>query len=68
MTGSVTISLPTLSAINIGGSKRSEAAEIYWAVENAMRQMVAKGATAVTITDRAGNTAGTLSWTPVNTT
>lgn len=70
MTGSVTISLPSLSAINIGGSRRAEAAEVYWAVENAMRQMVSRNFTAnpviIGITDRQGNTAGSLTWTPFN--
>jgi len=68
MAGSVTISLTNLSANVIGSSKRSEASEIQWWVDNVLRQMVASGTTSGTITDRAGNSAGTWSWTPVNTT
>lgn len=68
MAGSVTISLPNLSAGVIGSSKRSEASEIQWWIDNALRQMVASGSASVSITDRAGTLVGTLSWTPVNTT
>ena len=68
MAGSVTISISSLSGLVIGGSKRAEASEIMWMIDNALRQAVASGSTSVSFNDRQGNAAGTLSWTPVNTT
>lgn len=67
MSGSFTLTISSLSALNIGGSKRAEAAEIAAWVETALQQMVAGGQTSISFKDRNGATAGTLSWTPVNT-
>jgi hypothetical protein len=66
MAGSLTISISSLSGLTIGGTRRSEASEILWMCENALRQMVASQLTSVSFNDRNGNSAGTISWTPVN--
>jgi len=70
MAGSLTISLTNLSANLIGSSKRAEATEIMWMIDTALQKIVSNYniAQPVTILDRAGNSAGTLGWTPVNTT
>lgn len=66
MAGSFTISISNLSALGIGGSRRAEASEIAAWVETALQQMVSTHSTSISFKDRNGNTAGTLSWTPVN--
>jgi hypothetical protein len=68
MSGSFTISITSLSALNIGGSMRSETSEILEMVDRAMQVFVSSQATSVTFKDRNGTTAGTISWTPVNST
>jgi hypothetical protein len=68
MAGSFTVSIPDLSSLHIGGTKRSEAAEIAAWVLTAMQQVVAAHATAPALKDRKNNSAGTVSWVPVNTT
>jgi hypothetical protein len=67
VSGSFTVTISNLSGLLIGGSKRAEAAEISNWVETGLTQLVAAEATSITLKDRSGNTAGTMSWTPVNT-
>lgn len=66
MAGSLTITIPNLSALGVGNSRRAEASEITAMVETALQQMVSTLSTSVSFKDRNGNAAGTLSWTPVN--
>lgn len=68
MAGSVTISIPSLSILNIGGSKNAEAQEILEMVARAMQVMASSRATSISFKDRNGTAAGTISWTPVNST
>ena len=67
MAGSFTISISSLSAVGIGGSKHSEVNEICEMVGRALQVFASSQATSVTFKDRNGTTAGTISWTPVNT-
>lgn len=67
MAGSFSLTISSLSGLGIGGSKRAEAAEIANWVEAALQKMVSSGATSISFKDRNGNAAGTLSWTPINT-
>lgn len=66
MAGSFSVTISNLSALNIGGSKRSEATEIEDMVRRGMQVLVSSHATSIPLKDRVGNTAGTMSWTPVN--
>lgn len=68
MAGSFTLSISSLSAVGIGGSKRAEAQEICEMVNRAMQVFSSSLATSVSFKDRNGTTAGTISWTPVNST
>lgn len=68
MAGSFTVTISSLSALNIGGSKRAEAAEIQEMVQRALQVLVSSHATSISFKDRFGNAAGTMSWTPVNST
>jgi hypothetical protein len=68
MSGSFTISITSLSAVGIGGSKRAEALEISEMVGRAMQVMTSSLQTSITFKDRNGTVAGTIAWTPVNTT
>lgn len=65
MAGSFSVTISNLSGL--GGSKRAEAAEIQGMVERGLQVLVSSHATAVTLKDRNGTTAGTISWAPVNT-
>lgn len=67
MAGSFSVTISSLSALNIGGSKRAEAAEIQEMVDRALQVLVSSHATSISFKDRNGTTAGTMSWTPVNT-
>jgi hypothetical protein len=66
MAGSFSITISSLSALNIAGSKRSELTEIKEMVDRAMQTLVSTQATSVSFKDRQGNSAGKISWTPVN--
>jgi hypothetical protein len=66
MAGSFSITISSLSALNIGGTKRSELTEIKEMVDRAMQTLVSTQATSVSFKDRQGNSAGTISWTPAN--
>ncbi|HZR88401.1 MAG TPA: hypothetical protein VFB02_16455 [Bradyrhizobium sp.] len=66
MAGSFNITISSLSALNIGGSKRAELTEIKEMVDRAMQVLVSSQATSISFKDRNGATAGTISWTPVN--
>lgn len=66
MAGSFSVSISSLSALDIGGSKHSEALEIAEMITRAMQVLASSHATSITFKDRSGNTAGTVSWTPVN--
>jgi hypothetical protein len=66
MAGSFSVTISSLSACNIGGSRRSEAIEIQEMIGRALQVLASSHATSITIKDRSGNTAGTMSWTPVN--
>lgn len=68
MAGSFTLTISSLSAVGIGGSKRSEAVAIAEMVERAMQVFVSSQATSVSFKDLNGTAAGTISWTPVNST
>jgi hypothetical protein len=66
MAGSFSITISSLSALNIGGSKRSEATEIKEMIDRALQVLVSSHATSISFKDRNGSSAGTISWTPVN--
>jgi hypothetical protein len=66
MAGSFSVAISDLSSLNIGESRRSELAEIASMVECALQVMVSSQATSVAFCDRDGCVAGTMSWTPVN--
>ena len=68
MSGSFTVTISSLSALNIGGSKRAELCEIQNMVERAMQAFVASNGATINFKDRQGNSAGSISWTPVNST
>jgi hypothetical protein len=67
MAGSFSVTISSLSALNIGGSRRAEATEIAEMVNRALQVLASSHATSIPIKDRSGNTAGTMSWTPVAT-
>jgi hypothetical protein len=62
MAGSVTVSIPNLSVLNLGGSKRSEAIEITEMVTRALQVMASSHATSISFKDRNGTAAGTITW------
>lgn len=66
MSGSHSTTISDLANAAVGGNRRAEACEIMWAIEDALRKMVASGTQSITLFDRAGNNLGTLSWTPKN--
>jgi hypothetical protein len=66
MSGSFTISISSLSVLNIGGSKRAELTEIKEMIDRAMQVVVSSQVTSYSFKDRNGTSAGTISWTPVN--
>ena len=68
MAGSFTVTISSLSALNIGGSKRSEASEIKDIIDRGLQILVSSHATSITLKHRDGTTAGTMSWTQVNNT
>jgi hypothetical protein len=68
MAGSFSVTIASLSAINIGGSKRSEVLVIEEIVRRYLQVMSSSHATSITMKDLSGNTAGTMTWTPANTT
>jgi hypothetical protein len=67
MAGSFSVTISSTSALNIGGSSRSEAAELSWIIQVGLTQIVSAHATSVTLKDRNGNVAGTMTWTKANT-
>jgi hypothetical protein len=67
MAGSFSVTISSLSALNIGGSKRAEAIEIEEMVRRALQVLSSSHTTSISFKDRQGNSAGTMSWTPVNT-
>jgi hypothetical protein len=66
MSGSFSVTISNLSILNIGGSKRSEVSEIQEMVQRGLQVLVSAHKTTVSLNDRFGNSAGTMSWTPVN--
>lgn len=66
MAGSFSVTISSTSTLNIGGSSRSEASEINDIIQRGLQQLVAAHATSITLKDRNGNTAGTMSWTKAN--
>lgn len=68
MAGAFTVSITSTSVLNIGGSTRSEAAEIQDIILRGLQVMVSSHSTSITLKDRNGNTAGTMNWTKANTT
>lgn len=68
MAGSFSVTISSLSALGIGGSKRAEAAEISAIIEAGLQQLVSAHSTSISLKDRNGTSAGTMSWTPVNST
>jgi hypothetical protein len=68
MAGSFTITISSLSALNIGGTKRAELMEIADMVERSMQAFVSSNGATTAFKDRQGNSAGSISWTPVNST
>lgn len=66
MSGSFSVTISSLSTLNIGGSKRAEAAEISEMIQRGLQQLVSSHATSISFKDRNGTSAGTMSWTPVN--
>jgi hypothetical protein len=66
MAGSFSVTISSLSALNIGGSRRAEAAEIQEMIERALQVMTSSHMTSISFKDRNGTAAGTMSWTPVN--
>lgn len=68
MAGSFSVTISNLSALNIGGTRRAEAIEIQEMIDRALQVMVSSHQTSISFKDRAGNAAGTISWTPVNST
>jgi hypothetical protein len=66
MAGSFTVTISSLSALNIGGSKRSELCEIQDMMLRAMQAFVSSNGATTSFKDRQGNSAGTISWTPAN--
>lgn len=68
MAGSFSITISSLSALNIGGSKRAELTEILEMVDRGMQAFVASNGATVAFKDKNGASAGSISWTPVNST
>lgn len=68
MSGSFSITISSLSALNIGGSRRAELLELSEMVERGMQAFIASDGAKVNFKDRQGNSAGSISWTPVNST
>lgn len=66
MAGSFTITISSLSVLNIGGTKRSEIMEISEMVHRGLQALIVANATSISFKDRQGNAAGSISWTPVN--
>jgi hypothetical protein len=67
MAGSFSVTISSLSVLSSnGGSKRAEVSEIKWIIEAGLTQLVASHATSIALKDRAGNSAGTMTWTPNN--
>jgi hypothetical protein len=67
MSGSFSVTISSLSALNIGGSRRAEISEIKEMLDRAMQVMASSHQTSISFKDRNGTVAGTMSWTPVNT-
>lgn len=67
MAGSFSVTISSLSALGIGSSKRAEASEISFMIETGLQQLVSAHSTSIALKDRNGNSAGTMTWTPVNT-
>lgn len=68
MAGSFSVTISSLSGLNIGPSKHSEAQEIGEMINRYIQVLTSSHATSITMKDRFGNVAGTMSWTPANAT
>lgn len=66
MAGSFSVTISNLSALGIGGSRRAEASEIKDMLDRALQTLVSSHSTSINFKDRNGTAAGTMSWTPVN--
>jgi hypothetical protein len=66
MAGSFSVTISSLSTLNIGGSRHSEIIEIKEMMERAIQVMVSTRSTSVSFKDRNGTAAGSMSWTPAN--
>lgn len=66
MAGSFSVTISSLSALNIGGTKRAELTEIKEMLDRALHVVMSSQVTSYTFKDRNGTVAGTISWTPVN--
>lgn len=66
MAGSFSVTISNLSAMNIGPNRHTEAGEIAETVVRYLQVLASSHATSITMKDRAGNTVGTMSWTPAN--
>jgi len=66
MAGSFTITISNLSVLNIGGTKRSELTEIMEMVHRSMQAFAATNGVMTSFKDRQGNSAGSIAWTPAN--
>jgi hypothetical protein len=66
MAGSFSVTISSLSALSVGGSKRSESSEIQEMIQRALQVLASSHQTSIVLKDRNGVTAGTMSWTPLN--
>jgi len=66
MSGSFSVTISNISPLNVGGTRRAEAAEISNMLQTGLAQLVSAHATSITLKDRTGTTAGTMTWTPAN--
>jgi hypothetical protein len=67
MAGSLTISIPSLSALGVGETKRAELTACVEIIERGLQVLMSSQATSISMKDRNGTTAGTISWSMVNT-
>lgn len=67
MAGSFSVTMSNLSGLGgNGGTKRAEAAELKWVLDVGLQQLVASHAASIPLKDRNGNSVGTMTWTPAN--
>jgi hypothetical protein len=65
MAGSLTVTISSLSALNVGETKRAELTEISEMITRGLQVLMSSQATSVSLKDRNGTTAGTISYTAV---